>query len=141
MIYADLGRFAAPKLRPGGWLATYCSTHTLDKVMEALGASLRYYWTVAIRHSGPKKQVHGFSVLTGWKPILIFRKGPKTKPPEWFNDFYFGGGEEKQHHVWEQPVTEAKYLIERLTNPGDLVVDATCGSGTALVAAKLAGRR
>lgn len=96
---------------------------------------------MAIRHTGPKKQVHKFSILTGWKPILIFQRGPKTKPPDWFNDFYLGGGEEKRHHVWEQPVTEAKYLIERLTDPGDLVVDATCGSGSSLVAAKLAGRR
>jgi ParB-like chromosome segregation protein Spo0J len=140
-IYADLGLLAATKLRPGGWLATYCSTHTLDRVMEALGASLRYYWMMAIRCTGVNKQMNGFHVRSGWKPLLIFQRPPKTLPPDWLNDFHVGGGREKDHHHWEQPVGEAAYLIERLTSPGDLVVDPTCGSGTALVAAKLAGRR
>lgn len=140
-IYADLGRFTATKLRPGGWLATYCSTHTLDKVMEALGASLRFYWMISIRCTGMSKQMNGFRVRSGWKPLLIYQRPPKTLPPDWINDSYFGGGDQKDHHAWEQPVTEASYLIDRLTDPGDLVVDPTCGSGTALVAAKLAGRR
>lgn len=140
-VYADLGRLAARKLRPGGWLATYCYTHTLDKVMDALGASLRYYWMMAIRCTGASKQMNGFRVRSGWKPLLVYQRPPKTLPPDWINDFHFGEGTGKDHHEWEQPVGEARYLIERLTDPGELVVDPTCGSGSALCAAKLAGRK
>ena len=140
-MYGRLARLAAQKLRPGGWLVTYHSVHLLAQVVQELGQSLTYYWTLAVRCTGPKKQIHGFHVLTCWKPVLIFQKPPKTKPPEWITDYYSGGGEQKDHHHWEQPVSEAVYLIERLTNPGDLVVDPTCGGGSSLLAAKLAGRK
>jgi ParB-like chromosome segregation protein Spo0J len=139
-LYARLGHLAARKLRPGGWLVTYCSTHLLAQVVCELGESLTYYWTLAIRCTGVNKQMNGFRVRSGWKPLLVFQKPPRTLPPDWLNDFHVGAGNEKDHHHWEQPVDEARYLIERLTNPGDRIVDPTCGSGSALVAAKLAGR-
>lgn len=140
-LYGRLAQLAAKKLRPGGWLTTYCSTHLLPHVMRELGDHLTYYWTISIRCTGGGKQYNGFRVRGGWKPVLVVQKSPKTLPPDWLNDFHFGAGSEKGHHDWEQPVEESQYVIERLTNPGDLVVDPTCGSGSALVAAKLAGRR
>ena len=109
--------------------------------MQELGQGLSYYWMVAIRCTGANKQMNGFRVRTGWKPILIFQKPPRRLPPDWLNDYHVCAGDDKGHHHWEQPVEEAVYLIERLTDPGDLVVDSTCGSGTALCAAKQAGRR
>ncbi len=140
-IYNRLGQLAARKLKAGGWLAAYCSTHTLAQVVQELSQSLSYYWTIAIRCTGASKQLNSFRVRNGWKPILVFHKPPKALPPDWLNDYHVGGGEEKDHHHWEQPVSEAAYLIQRLTNGGDLIVDVTCGSGSSLVAAKLAGRR
>ncbi len=140
-MYGRLGRLAAEKLRPGGWLVAYHSVHLLAQVVQELGQSLTYYWTLAIRCTGVNKQMNGFRVRSGWKPVLVFQKPPRSLPPDWVNDFHFGGGDEKSHHDWEQPVSEVRYIIERLTDAGDLVVDVTCGSGSALVAAKLAGRR
>ena len=140
-MYADLGRLAARKLKHGGWLSSYCSTHTLDKVMEGLGASLRFYWLISIRCTGVNKQLNGFRVRSGWKPLLLYQRPPRTLPPDWLSDCHIGGGNGKDHHHWEQPVGEARYVIERLTDAGNLVVDPTCGSGSALVAAKIAGRR
>jgi ParB-like chromosome segregation protein Spo0J len=140
-LYNRLGRLAARKLKPGGWLVTYCSTHLLAQVVRELGESLTYYWTLAIRCTGVSKQMNGFRVRSGWKPILVFQKPPRTLPPDWLNDFHVGAGNEKDHHHWEQPVEEARFLIERLTDPGNLIADVTCGSGSSLIAAKLAGRR
>lgn len=140
-IFGRLGQLAATKLKPGGWFVTYCAMNTLPQVMQAVGVSLNYYWLISVRCTGVNKQYNGFRFRGGWKPVLVFQKPPKTLPPDWVNDFHFGGGSAKDHHDWEQPVEEARYVIERLTCPGDLIVDPTCGSGSALVAAKLAGRR
>jgi ParB family chromosome partitioning protein len=140
-IYGQIGRLASEKLRPGGWVAAYCSTHLLGEVIRQLSENLAYFWTVAIRCSGASKQCNAFRVRSGWKAVLVFQKPPRVKPPDWINDFHVGSGAMKNHHHWEQPVEEAKYLIDRLTNPGDLVADVTCGSGSSLVAAKLAARK
>jgi DNA modification methylase len=52
-----------------------------------------------------------------------------------------GAQGDKHAHDWAQGETEAAYVIERMTLPGDLVVDPVCGSGTTLLAARRLGRR
>lgn len=44
-------------------------------------------------------------------------------------------------HPTQKPVALMEYLIRTYTNPGELVLDFTFGSGTTLVAAKNTGRR
>ena len=43
-------------------------------------------------------------------------------------------------HPTQKPVELGRYLIRTYTNPGDIVLDNTCGSGSFLVAAMLEGR-
>lgn len=43
-------------------------------------------------------------------------------------------------HPTQKPVELARYLIRTYTNPGDIVLDNACGSGSFLVAAALEGR-
>ena len=43
-------------------------------------------------------------------------------------------------HPAEKPVDLMEYLIHKLTNPGDIILDPFCGSGTTCVAAKRLGR-
>lgn len=43
-------------------------------------------------------------------------------------------------HPTQKPVELGRYLIRTYTNPGDIVLDNTCGSGSFLVAALLEGR-
>lgn len=47
----------------------------------------------------------------------------------------------KQHHPCPKPVEEMAWLIETLTQPGQIVLDCFCGLGSTLVAAKQLGRR
>ena len=45
---------------------------------------------------------------------------------------------EEEHTVWhptQKPVELGRYLVRTFTNPGDVVLDNTCGSGSFLVAA------
>ena len=44
-------------------------------------------------------------------------------------------------HATQKPVGLGQYLIRTYTNPGDLVLDNTAGSGTTAIAAERAGRR
>jgi len=43
-------------------------------------------------------------------------------------------------HPTQKPIELGRYLIRTYTNPGDVVLDNTCGSGSFLVAALLEGR-
>ena len=50
---------------------------------------------------------------------------------------------ESEGEVWhptQQPVELGRYLVRTYTNPGDIVLDNTCGSGSFLVSALLEGR-
>lgn len=48
--------------------------------------------------------------------------------------------EGKVYHSTQKPVELGRYLIKTYTNPGDIVLDNTCGSGSFLVAALLEDR-
>lgn len=45
------------------------------------------------------------------------------------------------YHPTQKPVELGRYLIRTFTNPGDIVLDNACGSGSFLVAAALENRR
>lgn len=49
--------------------------------------------------------------------------------------------EGKVYHPTQKPVELARYLIKTYTNPGNIVLDNTCGSGSYLVAALLENRK
>lgn len=48
--------------------------------------------------------------------------------------------DEREHHVCQKPVDLMRYLVRKLTNPGDTVLDPFCGSGSTLVACIVEGR-
>ena len=100
-------------------------------------------WTIAITYPQCGAQVIQCRIRSGWKPILLFSAGDhrpeQTKPH--LLDRIASSAKNIQHHYWEQPVEEAKYLIEALTNQGGLVVDPFLGSGTTRVACKQLNRR
>jgi hypothetical protein len=139
--YERLAELAAAKLRPGGLCLAYTGQFHLPVVMEAMGKHLRYWWTFAIRFSGSHCAIHPRHIQNVWKPILAFAKPPLKPAPQWLSDHLDGGGRDKQHHDWGQHQSEVEYLVEKLTEPGDLVVDPFAGGGSVPAAAKTLGRR
>lgn len=137
--YGILADHAHRILRPGGWLITYAPTYHLPEIMQAIGANLEYYWTVAqINGSNTNCIIFARHVMAMWKPILIYAKAPIENPPKAFCDMV-SGKRMKAHHPWEQSIHEAIHLLSRFAAPDSLVCDPFTGSGTIPLAAKLLG--
>ena len=60
------------------------------------------------------------------------------RPPPDVIDWHYSGN---RLHPTQKPVESLKPLISAFTKPGSVVLDAFCGSGSTLVAAKQTGRR
>ena len=129
-LFDGLGEFAAKKLRPGGSLVFYLGQIQLPSAMEILSKHLRYWWCCSCYHSGPTLlRMNEYGIINGWKPMLWFVKETRGDKETFINDVATGT-KEKSHHEWQQSESEALYFIEKLTKPGDLVVDPFCGGGT-----------
>jgi len=74
-----------------------------------------------------------------WEPLLVYGR---TKNQLYMHDFFqcpptdFSNG-----HPCPKPIGWALWLIERASNPNDIIIDPFCGSGTTCVAAKILDRR
>lgn len=137
--YTELAEIAAAKLKPGCLCLAYCGQTYLPSVLEAMARHLTYHWTFAIRFSGPHRPIYPRRIQNTWQPVVSFSKGKPAA--DWIVDMLESGGREKDSHDFQKCLTDAEYLIEKLTEPGSLVVDPFCGSGTVPAACKRLGRR
>jgi DNA modification methylase len=142
-LYADLGAIAARVLKPGASLITYTSHHRIPEVIAMLqAAGLTFFWPIAMVHTGPSARMTEYGIVVKWKPLLWFVKGTfRRRDNMRFVDDLIHSTPEKSDHPWQQSVVEARYYVEALTEPGELVFDPFCGGGTTAVAASRAGRR
>lgn len=80
--------------------------------------------------------------LTGsygdFQPVLVESAGGRY--PTDIIYFKTAESEGKVFHPTQKPVDLGRYLIRTYTNPGEIILDNTCGSGSFLVAAVLEGR-
>jgi len=139
-LYGQMAEEAARILRVGGSLVTLCGHYQLLDVGQAIGNHLRYWWCGGMLHT-TLKRLPGKWVCIQGKPMLWFVKERRRKnDTECPVDYMDGGGKDKRFHKWGQPVHWFRHWIERLTDPGDLVVDPFVGGGTVAVAATELGR-
>jgi len=138
-LYARLATFASKKLQIGGHLITYAGQATIAEVINAMTPDLRYWWCIALIHNSGLQQMPGKWVQIRWKPILWFVNG-KRDDRLYVDDLIQGSPPRKDLHAWAQGTEEVKPLIDRLTEPGDLIVDPFAGSGTFGHAANDLGR-
>lgn len=140
--YADLGQLAAHVLKPGGSLITYLGDYALPEVLSRVLESpeLRFWWPLAVMHTGRTTVLDKFGVAVRHKTLLWFVKGGQRAPKHQV-DTLVVSQREKRHHAWEQGLTEARYYISKLAPPGGLVLDPYAGGGTTCIAALETGRR
>lgn len=141
-LYGDLSRLAARVLKPGGSLLVMCGQSYLPQVMAQLCTAMSYHWCMVYSTPGGQSpQLFHKRVNTFWKPILWFTKGEYRgdyvgdvlKSPPNDND--------KRYHEWGQSLGGMCNIVERFSNPGDIILDPFMGGGTTGVAAVTMGRK
>lgn len=141
-LFADLSKVAASILRPGGICAVMVGQSYLPQIIAALGENLSYHWALAyLTPGGQAVQLWQRKVNTFWKPVLVYVNGDYAG--DWLGDVTRSdvNDNDKQHHHWGQSESGMADLIERLTKPGQLIVDPFLGGGTTAVVAHDLGRK
>lgn len=139
-VWRGLAQLAARTLKPGGMLVAYSGQYHLPAVMDMLAEHLEYVWLGALVTPGQHNQVQQKHIRSASKPLLFYARAPYVPGP-WFEDMYSSEERIKADHDWQQSEGAACYYIERLTEPGNLVVDPFLGSGTTAVVTAALGRR
>jgi 16S rRNA G966 N2-methylase RsmD len=146
-LYGDLARLAASVFKPGRLCCVYASAAALPEVIARMGRHLDYYWCLAVGYQNAhcrRNAVTSFTVT--WTPVLAFSKEPlenraKHAPLD-FLSTSCGRTDKTSYHRWQQEGEPARYWLERLTLPGDVILDPFAGSGQfALEAFHVGGRR
>lgn len=141
-LYEDLSRTAKRVLKPGGSLIVMVGQSYLPEVLRLLGSCMEYHWCLAyLTPGGQSPQLWHKRTNTFWKPVLWYTKG------EYAGD-YIGdvlksppNDNDKRFHEWGQSIGGMKDIVERFTDPGNIILDPFVGGGTTGVSAVSTGRR
>ena len=108
--------------------------------MNDVGQWLEYRWLMCyLMLGGQAAQIWPRRVIAFWKPLLVFSKSEHSD--KWFGDVVnHKKNEGKALHKWQQGVKGAVDWLDRLTQPGDTILDPFMGSGTTGVACVKTGR-
>ena len=144
-LFEDFARLALRVLKPGRLAVVYCGHLHLDTEIELLAkGGLTYVWHGVNLLPGRHTQIHSLMINGRHRSALLFSAG-LLQPRRWVHDAYFaegrGGPEERPDHKWQQAVEPVRHWIRQVSEPGEVVFDPTCGSGTTGVAALIEGRR
>lgn len=151
-LYEELPKLAERVLKPGGSLVFLTGHIILDEVFNIFhqfsltsnNIGLKYWWTLAVKHSGHHKKIYPRYVFAEWKPLLWYVKGERANNlviSNTIGDFIESTPPSKLLHDWEQSTVEAEYIIKNLTLENRTVLDPMMGLGTTGIAALNLKRR
>jgi DNA modification methylase/ParB-like chromosome segregation protein Spo0J len=148
-LYEELVKLAIRVLKPEGSLVFYVGHVILDQVIRIFNnyslsnnntnnLGLKYWWTLAVKHSGRHTKIYSRYVFAEWKPLLWYVKGDKIDDLSISNtigDHIESNPSLKIEHEWQQSTIEAEYIIKNLTLENHIILDPMMGSGTTGIAA------
>lgn len=139
-LYGDLSRLAERVLKPNGSLIVMCGQSYLPDVINQLSKSMTYHWCMAYMTPGETPRLWQKKTNTFWKPLLWFVKGEYSG--EWIGtDVMKSPENDKRFHEWGQSLGGMREIIERFTNPRDVILDPFLGGGTTGAAAVSMSRK
>ena len=135
-LYYELANVAARVVKDDGSIVTYCGQDLKLQVIKFMQSrDLVYWWDIAVIHNGPFSSFFPKNILVKWKPLLWFVKGEEPHQNGKIFDLIDSSKPAKILHEHQQSSDDARYVIEQLTKPGDIVFDPFMGSGTTGIAA------
>lgn len=139
-LYDALGVESERLLIQGGYVFAYAGTEHLPSVLNRMSVpGLNYFWTDTILHNGGYPRLWHKRLLSGFKPVVIFTKGPPAVL-RWRSTVH-SVAMDKRFHEWGQGSGFAVKIIEMLTNPDAVILDPFLGGGTTAWACRVTGRR
>jgi hypothetical protein len=132
-LLGELARWADLVLKPDGILAVLYGRAHLPEALAQLSGFRPYRWAACYLTELQWYVCHARRVHSNWKPLLIYG----GLAPRFADLVRAGNGDadDKERHKWGQSFAGFATIVERLTKPGQTVVDPFMGSGTTLVAA------
>ncbi len=135
--YDYLAEFSPRIMKKGASLLTLVGHYALEDVIEKFKGKLKYRWLFCMNQDKGKHARMAMGIDVCWKPILWYVKDAYPQGRGFIKDMvYITGtdGQNKKRHKWEQDISWAIFFIQKLTEPGDIVLDPFIGSGTTAVA-------
>jgi 16S rRNA G966 N2-methylase RsmD len=145
-LFEDFARLAARVLKPGRLAAIYAGKLALDEEMRLLAdGGLSYVWHGAVFLRGRHTNVRSRMVRGLHRSVLLYSAG-RYLPRHWIVDAFLleeghGGPESRPLHQWQQAVEPVRHWVRAVSQPGEVVLDPFCGSGTTALACLLERRR
>jgi ParB-like chromosome segregation protein Spo0J/DNA modification methylase len=151
-LYEELAKLAVRVLKPGGSLVFLLGHIILDDVFTIFrefslknnNSNLKYWWTLAVKHSGHHTKIHPRYVFAEWKPMVWYIKGDRINDlvvSNTIGDYIESVAPPKIEHEWQQSTVEAQYVIKNLTIEHQIVLDPMMGLGTTIVASNKLNRK
>jgi hypothetical protein len=140
-VYGQLAETAARVLKPGGSCFAMIGQSYLPTIVAAMSRHLAYNWTLAyLTPGGQAVQLWERGVNTFWKPVLWFVKGEHEG--KWLGDVARSdvNDNDKRFHHWGQSESGMLDLVQRVSEPGETILDPFCGGCATGVAAVALGR-
>ncbi len=140
-VYSELGALAKVVLKPGGSLVVMTGQSYRPEVERSLEAHLTYHWELSYYTPGGQAvQLWERKVITFWKPLLWYVKGEYQG--KWVGDVpkTVVNDNDKRFHKWGQSESGMADIINRFTEPGQVILDPFLGGGTTAVVAVSMGR-
>jgi len=130
-------------MKDGASLFTLCGHYQLEFVIQTFANFLKFRWILDLDQENDSHARMAMGIEVCWKPLLWYVKNrfPKDRHYGFLKDKLISNAKEKDLHEWQQSISWVMYLMEKVTKPGELVLDPFCGSGTFLEAAERLGRR
>lgn len=131
------------------WAVVHTDWRWMAQLAEETPPGLKFVRAGAWAKIAGAPQITGDRPAQGWEAIAILHADRPGRmrwnggglPAVWNCLVTKGRKGERETHETEKPLALEAQLVREFSNPGDLVIDPFCGSGTAVLAAAQLGRR